>query len=239
MKTALSFFGILVLALVIWFAPGSAYAAGCDGANIIFSEIDYDQPGTDSAEFIELHIPAATTISSCELRLINGSTPSSPTLYRTIDLAGTYASGKYLVISSTGVTPRDITIGGTCSADCIQNGTSDGFALVDTSGAGTLVWFLSYEGQITNYNPGDGSSNSSTNLPVSEDNNAPNNSINNGPAAGVDDSYTSTTITPGNIGPNAISLRTFNSAASSRSVIMLGSALAALGGLALFRRRRA
>lgn len=239
MKTQVSLFVTLVLTLVIWIMPGSAYAAGCDGANIIFSEIDYDQPGADSVEFIELQIPAVTTISSCELRLINGATPSSPTVYRTIDLSGSYAAGKYLVIGSTGVSPRDITIGGTCSSDCIQNGGNDGFALVDTSGAGTLVWFLSYEGQITNYNPGDGSANSSTNLPVSEDNNAPNNSINNGPAAGVDDSYTSTTVTPGNAGPNAISLQTLNATANSGLVTVLGGALAALAGAVLYRRRRA
>jgi hypothetical protein len=56
----------LALALGAWgIMPQPAYAAGCDGANIIFSELDYDQPGVDSTEFIELRIINATTISNC------------------------------------------------------------------------------------------------------------------------------------------------------------------------------
>ncbi len=227
---------VAALVLILTLIPAVSYAAGCDPSNIVFSEIDYDQPGTDSTEFIELRIISATTISNCQLRLINGATPSAPTEYRTIDIAGTYPANKYLVIGSTGVTARDITIGGNCATDCIQNGNNDGFALVDTSGAGSLVWFISYEGQITNYNPGDGSSNSSENLPVSEDNNSPNKSINNGPTGGVADAYLSETPTPGASGPNAISLHGLGAVSGSTGLPLLG--LLALGGAALYRRRR-
>lgn len=230
------FFQLAALVLVFTLIPTVSYAAGCDPSNIVFSEIDYDQPGTDNAEFIELRIISATTLSNCQLRLINGATPSSPTEYRIIDLSGTYPANKYLVIGSTGVTGRDITIGGNCATDCIQNGSNDGFALVDTSGAGSLVWFISYEGQITNYNPGDGSSNSSENLPVSEDNNAPNKSINNGPAIGITDAYLSEAPTPGASGPNLISLSNLAAAPAVPALPLLG--LLALGGAALYHRRR-
>lgn len=234
MKTRL--LRLTVLVLILTLIPTVSYATGCDPANIIFSEIDYDQPGTDSTEFIELRIPNTTTISNCVLRLINGATPNAPTVYRTIDLAGTYPANKYLVIGSTGVPQRDITIGGSCATDCIQNGSNDGFALVDTTGAGTLVWFISYEGQITNYNPGDGSSNSSENLPVQEDNNAPNKSINNGTGARIADSYLNEIVTPGTAGPNAILLS--NLAATSHIAALPGFVLLALGGAALYRRCR-
>jgi len=242
---------ILVLVVAATFVvcpvPGTVYAAGCDGANIIFSELDYDQPGTDSAEFIELRILNATTISSCELRFINGDSGGSPAQYNSaVNLAGTYAANKYLVIGSTGVGSSDLTIklggGSDCNTDCIQQGPRDGFALVDTSGSGTVVWLYSYEGQITNYNPGDGSSNSSTDLGVSENNNTPNYSIHNGTSPGVGDCYTSTTVNPGNPGPTTITLHALDARVvpfSPLVVALPALGLVAAGGVVAYRRRKA
>ncbi len=186
-------------------------AAGCDASNIIFSEIDYDQPDTDNAEFLELYIPSGTTISDCEVRFINGSTI---THYNITSIAGTYPADTYLHLGVGG----DIPIGSNCLTYCIQNGAPDGFALVDTSGGGiSLVWFYSYEGLITGYDPGDGSSNTSTLFYVEENNYSPNISLINGSDLGIDDMDETTFVTPGaanindNGNPNAVFLETFAS----------------------------
>ena len=55
-KKALFFLTLTLSIMVFIVSAQPAQAAGCDGANIIFSEIDYDQPGGDSAEFLELFI---------------------------------------------------------------------------------------------------------------------------------------------------------------------------------------
>jgi hypothetical protein len=187
---------LLTVVLALTWPVEKATAAGCDPNNIIFSEIDYDQPSTDTQEFLELRIINATTISNCELRLINGA---NNTTYDVIDLSGTWGPNHYLAIGSTNIPNRDLTFGGgTCAQNCLQNGSPDGFALVDTaSGAGTVVWFYSYEGTITGYDAGDGVLVDSTPLPVSENNRSPNRAIINGPNPGVADATTTENPTPG------------------------------------------
>ncbi len=235
---------IVALVVVIGRGSGVAHAAGCDPNNIIFSEIDYDQPGTDSNEFLELRIINTTTISSCEIRLINGANNS---VYDTIDLAGTWGPNKYLTIGSTNISNRDLTFGsGSCASNCLQNGTPDGFALVDTSGSGTIVWFYSYEGTITGYDAGDGNAVDSTNLPVSENNNSPNKSIINGPTAGVSDSTTTELPTPGAANqksdgtPNAISFAGMNASSGPTNsliiALLVGFSALLVGGFWLRRR---
>lgn len=238
---------LITFGFVMAFDTHVAYAAGCTGANIIFSEIDYDQPGIDNAEFIELFIPNDVTISNCEIRRLNGSTPTNPQKYGdSTDISGTYTAGTYIVIGGTGIAGRDFTFstGSACATDCLQNGANDAFALVDTSGAGTLVWLISYEGEISNYNPGDGSSNTSQNLPVSEGNTSPNNSIINGPTAGIADATNTTDVTPGsanldnNGDPNAITLTDFTASSARNTALLASLALIMLGvGAAVLRRR--
>ncbi|RKZ54953.1 MAG: hypothetical protein DRQ44_18430, partial [Gammaproteobacteria bacterium] len=67
-------------------------------AAVIINEIDYDQPGTDNAEFIELFNTGSSTISlnDYSINLINGRNES---IYRTIDLTGfnINASGYFVV----------------------------------------------------------------------------------------------------------------------------------------------
>jgi hypothetical protein len=239
---------LFVLAFLISFssAPQSTQAAGCDPNNIIFSEIDYDQPGTDSTEFLEMRIISTTTISNCEIRLINGA---NDTVYDTIDISGTWGPNKYLTIGSTGVNNRDLTFGnGSCASNCLQNGSPDGFALVDTTGAGTVVWFYSYEGTITGYDAGDGNAVDSTELPVSDYNTSPNKSIINGPAAGVSDSTTTENPTPGAANqktdgtPNAVTIAEMNAINGNGTsntiiiVLLAGFSALLLGGFWLRHR---
>jgi len=56
-------------------------------AAIIINEIDYDQPGSDTAEFIELFNAGTSTISlnSYSISLIN---KTASAVYRSIDLSG-------------------------------------------------------------------------------------------------------------------------------------------------------
>ncbi|HHB91322.1 MAG TPA: hypothetical protein ENK60_08460 [Anaerolineae bacterium] len=182
------FTAIIGLFVILLFGSTTARAAGCDPNNIIFSEIDYDQPGTDNNEFLELRIINAVSISNCEIRLINGSNNAT---YDTIDLTGNWGPNQYLLIGSTNIANRDLTFGGgACASNCLQNGAPDGFALVDTStGTGTVVWFYSYEGTITEYDAGDGTLVDST--PLTNNGTAVNDtgdeSVVNGPATGVDD----------------------------------------------------
>ena len=67
----------------------------------MINEVDYDNPGGDSEEYIEVYNPTSSSqsLSSLQLVLVNGATGI---VYATIDLstiASTLAAGGYLVIS--------------------------------------------------------------------------------------------------------------------------------------------
>jgi DNA/RNA endonuclease G (NUC1) len=95
-----------------------------------FTEIHYDNVGTDTAEAIEIEGPAGTDLTGWDIVLYNGN---GGIPYDTVPLS--------VVIPATcgarGVVVTDFPPPG------IQNGSPDGFALVHGS---TLVEFLSYEG---------------------------------------------------------------------------------------------
>ncbi len=118
---------------------------------LVINEIDYDQVGTDTGEFVELHnssgSPAA--LAGLQLVLINGATK---TAYDTIDLspAGTLDGGKYLVIAGAAVTVPGSAgkLDPVWSQDQIQNGAPDGVVLID-SVTHTVIDAFSYEGAIT------------------------------------------------------------------------------------------
>ena len=55
-------------------------------AAIVINEFDYDQPGTDNAEFIELFNNGSTSsLDNFSIQLINGTNSQA---YRTINLTG-------------------------------------------------------------------------------------------------------------------------------------------------------
>jgi len=95
---------------------------------IRFSEIHYDNTGTDTGEAIEVSGPAGTDLSGWRIVLYNGAPYSSTTLSGSIP--ATCGSRGVVVLSYP--------------TNGIQNGSPDGMALVD--GSGVLVEFLSYEG---------------------------------------------------------------------------------------------
>jgi hypothetical protein len=121
--------------------------------HLVINEIDYDNVGTDNAEYIEIFNPTTTDadLTNVVVMLVNGADGS---VYTTIDLAsvGVLPAGGYLVITGPNVSVPSgalvLTPTGWKATDNIQNGAPDGLALVDTSGP-TVLDALSYEGSIT------------------------------------------------------------------------------------------
>jgi len=123
------------------------------GFGVMINEIDYDNVGTDTAEFIELYNGSAVAVplAGFQLALVNGGNGQT---YTTVDLgpAGTLLPGQYLVVGATSVVSTlptgvlRIDVGAV--SNYIQNGSPDGVALVDTVNQ-RLVDALSYEGSIT------------------------------------------------------------------------------------------
>lgn len=112
---------------------------------IFINEIDYDQPGTDAAEFIEIAGPAGN-YNAVTIELINGNNDAG---YKTIDLSDisltdTGSGYGFYVIGSTGMgTDVEISPG---SGGWLQNGSPDGIVL---KVGGTIVDAVAYEGDMT------------------------------------------------------------------------------------------
>jgi cysteine-rich repeat protein len=123
------------------------------GSGLVINEVDYDNVGTDTAEFVEIFNGGATPVvlTGYQLVLVNGS---NSTVYKTVDLgpAGTLMAGQYLVVGSAAalanVATGALTVSFGTGQDYVQNGAPDGMALVN-SAAGTVVDALSYEGAIS------------------------------------------------------------------------------------------
>lgn len=120
-------------------------------ASIIINEIDYDQAGTDNAEFIELFNTSASSISldGYFIDLINGGTD---TVYRSIDLSGfdVGAAGYFVICNDTSLV-ANCNYDFTTSASWFQNGAPDAVALY--SGV-NIIDSLSYEGEMTGFTEG-------------------------------------------------------------------------------------
>ena len=129
-----------------------------DAVDLVINEIDYDQPGSDSGEFIELYNAdaASANLADYVLELVNGN---GGAVYASIELgeAGTTLEpGKYLVIGDSAIVDAlpagvlKIALGGTS----IQNGAPDGARIVHAGGAVTDQ--LSYEGDLDGASEGTG-----------------------------------------------------------------------------------
>ena len=98
---------------------------------VFINEIHYDDLGADDAEGVEVAGDAGTDLSGWSIVLYNGS---NGTTYGTVNLSGTIPN------QSNGFGTINFTQAG------IQNGAPDGLALVN--GSGTVIQFLSYEGEV-------------------------------------------------------------------------------------------
>ncbi len=123
-------------------------------AQLVINEVDYDQVGTDFAEFIELrnNSNCPLPLAHLALVLINGTSNAE---YQRIEIPATTAfilPGQYLVLGSASVTatvpPGVLRLNFPVVGDNMQNGTPDGLALIDTASR-TVLDALSYEGGMT------------------------------------------------------------------------------------------
>jgi hypothetical protein len=119
------------------------------GGGLVINEVDYDQPGTDTEEFIEVYNggSAVVDLAGAAIVLVNGATGLE---YARITLSGVLAPGEYAVAASSTVNVAAGAVRFSLHVDsnAIQNGAPDGVALVDL-GTATLLDALSYEGSLT------------------------------------------------------------------------------------------
>ena len=118
-------------------------------AHLVINEVDYDEPGTDTTEFIEIYNPTAATIdmSNFAAVLVNGADNKE---YTRINLTGSLSPDSYLVIASATVQvdPNATLIKFGAASNNIQNGSPDGIAIIDKS-TGEIIDALSYGGSMT------------------------------------------------------------------------------------------
>jgi predicted extracellular nuclease len=124
---------------------GPAPAAHAAGGGIVINEIDYDQPSTDTAEFIELKNTgsAAVSLSGYTLKLFNGASTVSA-VYDTIALPNvSLAAGDYFVICANAATVTNCDLDDSPDTNFIQNGAPDAVGLWNGD---VLVDAVSYAG---------------------------------------------------------------------------------------------
>ncbi|MGJ8663151.1 MAG: lamin tail domain-containing protein, partial [Marinicella sp.] len=120
-------------------------------SKLVINEVDYDQPGDDDNEFLEiLNLgPGEVDLTGVVFLLING-TDGNPYFSDSLDSFGTLGAGEYLVVGDPNVIAS--LPAGTASmtlpdVTSIQNSV-DGIALVNVDDD-VLLDALSYEGEIT------------------------------------------------------------------------------------------
>lgn len=163
---------------------------------LVINEMDYDQPGTDASEYLELKNTGDTPypMAGVRIALVNGE-GGNPVIYQTYssnawdDLA---PGGYFVLCGSTSATPN---CNGTLAAatNAIQNGSTDAIVLLSMPDS-TVIDQLSYEGTLAGYAEGDGTE-------AADDNITPDRSIGRFPdGADTDDNNTDLIImcsTPG------------------------------------------
>jgi len=128
--------------LLLMSAAASAQAAS---SSLVINEIDYDQPGTDTAEFLEIKNVSGSAIDldPYTVELING-TGGGASVYQTIELPGvSVAAGDYFVVCANEATVANCDLDVAPDTNLIQNGAPDAAAILLGS---TLVDTVSYEG---------------------------------------------------------------------------------------------
>ncbi len=125
--------------------PGAANDCPTPEVILVINEIDYDQPDTDAAEFVEIKNAGAASVNldDYSLELVNG-TGGGASVYVTIDLpAATLAAGEYYVVCADAANVPNCNLDSTPDTNFIQNGAPDAVAL---KLAADIVDTVSYEG---------------------------------------------------------------------------------------------
>jgi hypothetical protein len=145
----------LVAALVLGvgtsdLARGSAAGGpGVSAGDLVVNEVDYDQPSTDDAEFVELLNASGGPVALGELDLlgVNGSSAPGTEYFRLPLPDATLPSGGYLVVGAASVANVDLVVP---DPGFLQNGAPDAVAIVRRGASGpledVLIDSVSYEG---------------------------------------------------------------------------------------------
>ncbi|MCO6450151.1 MAG: ExeM/NucH family extracellular endonuclease, partial [Caldilineales bacterium] len=136
--------------------PGTANDCPVPVELVVLNEIDYDQPSTDTAEFVELFNTGNSVVdlSQYSLQLVNGS-GGGAALYQTINLpAVSLSAGDYFVVCGDAATVINCDLDVSPDSNLIQNGSPDAVALLHQ---GIQVDAVSYEGNTgASYTEGSG-----------------------------------------------------------------------------------
>jgi uncharacterized protein len=140
----------LALALLACVALLSGLIAAPSGTSavsttLVINEVDYDQSGTDTAEFLELKnvTGSAINLDTFSVELVNG-TGGGAALYQTIALPSvSLSAGDYFVVCANAATTANCDLDVGPDTNLIQNGSPDAVGLRQS---GTLIDALSYEG---------------------------------------------------------------------------------------------
>ncbi len=112
---------------------------------LVINEIDYDQNGTDAAEFLEIRNDGATSVNldPVTVELVNGNLGGAA-VYQAIDLPNvSLAAGGYYVICAANTATPNCDLDVSPNTNLIQNGAPDAVGL---RWNGVLVDAVSYEG---------------------------------------------------------------------------------------------
>jgi len=139
---------------------------GTASAQVVINEVDYDQPGTDNAEFIELLNvgTSAFPLQYLQVLLVNGNAGGSA-VYATLENVSWPAlpAGSFFVLCANAATPNCNAVV-TPATNLIQNGSPDAIALVITQPEPLVLDALSYGGSVPGYSEGTGASQEDSNL---------------------------------------------------------------------------
>lgn len=122
-------------------------------AQLVINEVDYDQPSTDNAEFLELKNTGSNAylMENISVMLVNGA-GGIPSVYASIASPSwpALAPGAYFTLCETGCDDRLQS-----ASNAIQNGPMDAIALLDLTDS-SIVDMLAYEGQVEGFSEGFG-----------------------------------------------------------------------------------
>jgi Lamin Tail Domain len=126
---------------------GATPVDGGSAVGAVINEVDYDQVSTDDAEYVEIFNP---TQSILDLRNVALVLVDATAEYGRVDLTGSLAPGKFLLVASPSVAGPDAGAARLplpTSSNALRNGTA-AVGLLDKT-TGKLLDALSYAGSVT------------------------------------------------------------------------------------------
>ena len=125
-------------------------------AQVVINEVDYDQPGTDGAEFIEIKNIGASAfpLQYLSVVLVNGA-GDAPIIYQSISSPSWPAlqPGDYFVICGNSLNTPECDAVADIAVNLVQNGPADAILLQLEDAAQDV---LAYGGNVTGYTEGTG-----------------------------------------------------------------------------------